>query len=157
MLLPSSSSGTESTGLLSPHGAPPLGLVHIPSPLQHTAPFFALFASFNYKTSTLIVQAPFLPVTSTNEPQGTNCNDSSLSRSYILLSFLPHCTHGARPLFIFTARINQCTDGWPVILLALFTSCRCSTTLRAKGSSLPPSQCPLQLVFLSALWRDHYM
>ena len=54
-------------------GAPPLGLVHSLSPLQHTAPFFALFTSFNYKTSTLIVQAPFLPITSTNEPQGTNC------------------------------------------------------------------------------------
>lgn len=54
-------------------GAPPLGLVHVPSPLQHTAPFFALFAFSNYKTSTLIVQAPFLPITSSNVPQGTNC------------------------------------------------------------------------------------
>ena len=54
-------------------GAPPLGLVHIPSPLQHTAPFSALFTPSNYKTGTLIVQAPFLPITSTNVPQGTNC------------------------------------------------------------------------------------
>ena len=82
--------------------APSLGLVHIPSPLQHATPFFGLFAFSNYKTGTLIVQAPFLPITSPNVPQGTNCTRQCLFVLFINIAFFLTPQHSWAQTLIHT-------------------------------------------------------